>query len=235
MDTLRVRLYNVRFGDAVLITVPDRGAGKKVTERNILIDVGNSFHGVGGEDAVFGPVVEDVLKVLDGKPLDLYIMTHEHMDHVQGLLQVDQKVLPGHDLKARLNVQYAWLTASAEPGYYEKPGHEAAKSQFRSDAQPVCGHQPLPGRRRRGSHPGADADVDQQSAFDGRLRGVFTRPGRAGTDHLYLSRLQSEEKAPLPRGEVRDLGARGEHRRLLWPILADELRHERGRCGRRGG
>jgi len=24
MDTLRVRAYNVRFGDAILVTVPDR-------------------------------------------------------------------------------------------------------------------------------------------------------------------------------------------------------------------
>ena len=42
-DKLRVRLYNIRFGDAVLVTVPDNG-----TTRHILIDVGNVLVGEGG-------------------------------------------------------------------------------------------------------------------------------------------------------------------------------------------
>ena len=42
-DTLRVRLYNVHFGDAILVIVPDRDPKtKKVTTRRILIDVGNA-------------------------------------------------------------------------------------------------------------------------------------------------------------------------------------------------
>ena len=46
-------------------------------------------------------------------------MTHEHMDHVQGLLYASEK------LGMELPVRQAWLTASAEPGYYEK--HEKAR------------------------------------------------------------------------------------------------------------
>lgn len=123
METLRVRVYNVRFGDAVLITVPDRDDGT-TTMRHILVDLGNVLRGRegnGGEDAVFGPVIEDIRKVLDGKPLDLYVMTHEHMDHVQGLLFASEK------LQQELDVAHAWLTASAEKGYYQKPGHEKAR------------------------------------------------------------------------------------------------------------
>jgi beta-lactamase superfamily II metal-dependent hydrolase len=121
MATLRVRVYNVRFGDAVLITVPDRH-GTKTTKRHILVDVGNVLRGEGGEDAVFRPVVEDIEKQLKGKPLDLYVMTHEHLDHVQGLLFASTEV--GVDL----DVRRSWITASAEPGYYTRhPNAERKK------------------------------------------------------------------------------------------------------------
>ncbi len=125
MDTLYVRIYNVRFGDAILVTVPDRGPGGNVTHRNILIDFGNvqSGLGEGGSDAVFKPVIENILAVLQGRPLDLYVMTHEHLDHVQGLPYACTKLgkeLPG--------VEYAWFTASAAPNYYVK--HPKAKKQL---------------------------------------------------------------------------------------------------------
>lgn len=116
-DSLRVRVYNVRFGDAILVTVPDWD-GDRTTRRHLLIDVGNVLNKEGGDDAVFQPVVADILKTLDGAPLDLYVMTHEHLDHVQGLFYAAEKLYPPGELKARLNTQYAWLTASADPDYY---------------------------------------------------------------------------------------------------------------------
>ncbi len=114
MDELRVRAYNVRFGDAILVTVPDRGPDGAVTRRHILIDVGNVLAGAGGQDQVFEPVIEDILEELGGEPLDLYVMTHEHMDHVQGLLWAHEK--RGLEIRAT----HSWLTASAEPGYYDR-------------------------------------------------------------------------------------------------------------------
>lgn len=111
MDALRVRVYNVRFGDAVLVTVPDRDDGQTTT-RHMLVDFGNVLSSEGGEDAVFRPIIEDIISVLDGAPLDLYVMTHEHMDHVQGLLFASEK------FGLEVPVGQSWLTASAEPGYY---------------------------------------------------------------------------------------------------------------------
>ncbi|HEY3421141.1 MAG TPA: hypothetical protein VGK23_11375 [Methanomassiliicoccales archaeon] len=73
--------------------------------------------GEGGQDSVFRPVIENIIGELNGEPLDLYVMTHKHMDHVQGLLYSNQKVLPNHDLKDKLKVQHAWLTASSAPDY----------------------------------------------------------------------------------------------------------------------
>jgi hypothetical protein len=89
--------------------------------RHILIDVGNSLTGEGGKDALFEPILRDVLDMLDGHPLDLYVMTHEHMDHVQGLFYASQK------LELELDVRNAWLTASAAEDYYDT--HPDAKKR----------------------------------------------------------------------------------------------------------
>jgi beta-lactamase superfamily II metal-dependent hydrolase len=108
-EKLRVRMYDVLFGDAILVSVPDKGK-----TRHILIDVGNLLEKKTGDDAKFDAVIDGVSKELGGKPLDLYVMTHEHMDHVQGLKYGFDK------LKRELDVQYAWITASAAEKYGDK-------------------------------------------------------------------------------------------------------------------
>jgi beta-lactamase superfamily II metal-dependent hydrolase len=126
MDTLRVRAYNVRFGDAILVTVPDRDPKTGVTTtRNMLIDVGNVLNKEGGDDRVFKPALDHVIQTLAGRPVDLYVMTHEHLDHVQGLFYCAAKGFPPGEFK--LKVDYAWLTASAAPDYYTK--HPEAQKQ----------------------------------------------------------------------------------------------------------
>lgn len=137
-DELVVRMYNIRFGDAILVTVPDRNpaTGRTITRR-ILIDVGNAPRvagsGEGGDDDVFDEVVGDILDVLDGHPLDLYVMTHEHLDHVQGLFHASTKH-PERDLAKRLKVRHVWLTASSAPDYYTSGRFpEAAKKKLAFD------------------------------------------------------------------------------------------------------
>lgn len=133
MAKLRIRIYNVLFGDAILITVPDKNKSTgKTTKRNILIDVGNVLSAKGkdgsiiGDDTVFQRIVEDVADELNGKPLDLYVMTHEHLDHAQGLFYCSTK----HDLNLKVN--YAWLSASAEgDAYYDRfPDAKREKKKF---------------------------------------------------------------------------------------------------------
>jgi len=109
---------------------PPAGQG----EKHILIDVGNALGGKndGGLDTVFEPVINNILEVLDGEPLDLYVMTHEHMDHVQGLLYASAKREEelNEILKEELKVRYAWLTASAAPDYYDNfPDAEKEKKK----------------------------------------------------------------------------------------------------------
>lgn len=122
-DPLVVRVYNVRFGDALLVTVPDRDPATGVTtRRRILIDVGNApkvASAEGGDDEVFAPVFENILEELDGDPIDLYVMTHEHLDHVQGIPHAAWKLYPD-DFAERFRVEHVWLTASAAPDYYDR-------------------------------------------------------------------------------------------------------------------
>src|SRR3990172_3691142 len=121
-DLLRVRAYNVRFGDALLVSLPDRGLDGVSVNRHILIDVGNVLTGEGGADIVFRPVLEDILDQLAGQPLDLYVMTHEHLDHIQGLPYAERHLYPAaeDELRLALKTRFAWLTASSEPSYYRK-------------------------------------------------------------------------------------------------------------------
>lgn len=119
MNDLVVRAYNIGFGDALLISLPDRGPDGRETMRHLLIDVGNLLVGADNQDDVFKEVVRDIHDRTDGQ-VDLYVMTHEHLDHVQGLLSAKNQ---GVDLGARC----AWLTGSASPDYYAT--HEAARVQ----------------------------------------------------------------------------------------------------------
>ena len=83
--------------------------------RHILIDVGNALSKEGGRDFVFKPVIEDIRNAIGDAPIDLYIMTHEHLDHIQGLFYGEIK-----ESLPRLPVKSAWLPASSEPGYYDR-------------------------------------------------------------------------------------------------------------------
>ncbi|PVG80867.1 hypothetical protein DDE18_21025 [Nocardioides gansuensis] len=122
MSELVVRSYNVGFGDAILVSIPEAtNAGAEET-RHLLIDVGNLLAGDGNDDKVFTGVVQDISDRTGGT-VDLYLMTHEHLDHVQGLLAAERA---GVELAAR----HAWLTGSAHPAYYET--HPEAKEKMRT-------------------------------------------------------------------------------------------------------
>lgn len=118
MSDLVVRCYNVGFGDAVLVSIPER-TSRRETVRHVLFDIGNLLVGEGNRDEVFATVVADIA-ARTGGTLDLFVMTHEHLDHVQGLLAAANA---GVDLRA----DHAWLTGSSAPDYYET--HPASKKR----------------------------------------------------------------------------------------------------------
>jgi beta-lactamase superfamily II metal-dependent hydrolase len=132
MDAMQVRVFNVRFGDAILVSIPERSNGQTV-RRHLLIDVGNALGTGGGSDDVFAPALDSITAALAGDKVDLYLMTHEHLDHVQGLFFGKSK------LDRTLQIRQAWLTGSAEPGYYDrfpkaKKARELALAAYRQIA-----------------------------------------------------------------------------------------------------
>jgi hypothetical protein len=116
---LVVRAYNVGFGDAVLVSVPELGGDGQEQTRHVLIDVGNLLAGDGNGDEVFARVVQDVADRTGGT-VDLYVMTHEHLDHVQGLFAAHRAGVP-------LAARHTWLTGSAHPDYYASHPDAAEK------------------------------------------------------------------------------------------------------------
>ncbi len=127
-DAIRIRLYDVRFGDAILVSIPDSDEQGQPLVRHVLIDVGNVLTGEGGDDDVFGPVLADVASLVGDRGVDLYVMTHEHLDHVQGLLAGAKG-----DPPITIPIDTVWMTASADPDYYDT--HPNAKRKLdESDA-----------------------------------------------------------------------------------------------------
>ena len=75
-----VRMYNVGFGDAFLVLIPEMDG-----ERRVLFDCG-SIEAASGRDmnSVVERIVRDVTDV-DGVPrIDVVVATHRHKDHVSG-------------------------------------------------------------------------------------------------------------------------------------------------------
>jgi beta-lactamase superfamily II metal-dependent hydrolase len=116
---LVVRAYNVGFGDAIHVEVPDRAPSGAEVVRHLVVDVGNVLSGRGADDTLFLPVVKDIARRSGGRA-DLYVLSHEHLDHAQGLLFASQR---GIDLVA----DHVWLPGSAAPDYYAT--HPAARKR----------------------------------------------------------------------------------------------------------
>jgi len=130
VSQLLVTAYNLGFGDTLLVTIPERQRGRE-TDRHVLIDFGNVLGKFDEESRIFGEVAEDIRRRLDGRPIDLYIMTHEHMDHVRGLTYASSLNIP-------LPIAYCWLTASSDPRYgLRYPRAEKRLALYREEYQRV--------------------------------------------------------------------------------------------------
>lgn len=108
--TVRVRAYNVRFGDCILVSF-DAGAG----EKNILIDFGNApsaVRGDGGRNDVFASVARDIKKRTGGR-IDLLVMTHEHLDHMEGFYS-ERAIFD------EMTIGAVWMSAMSAPDYYQR-------------------------------------------------------------------------------------------------------------------
>ena len=79
---IKIRMYNVGFGDSFLLKVPtDDG------ERRILVDCG--FHSGGKGKFSDQDLVKQIKADLDGQPLHVVVATHRHQDHISGFGEKD--------------------------------------------------------------------------------------------------------------------------------------------------
>ena len=91
--SITLRAYNVLFGDALLVSWDeDDGA------HHAWVDFGN-FHN--DANAVFEKVYNDVLARTGGK-LDLLVITHRHLDHMEGFFSLRKR------FKADFTIQRLW-------------------------------------------------------------------------------------------------------------------------------
>ena len=91
--SITLRAYNVLFGDALLVSWDeDDGA------HHAWVDFGN-FHN--DANAVFEKVYNDVLSRTGGK-LDLLVITHRHLDHMEGFFSLRKR------FKADFTIQRLW-------------------------------------------------------------------------------------------------------------------------------
>ena len=98
-----VRMYNVGFGDCLLLRLPTSDG-----ERRMLVDCG--YHSQGKGKFTDQELVKQIKKDLAGQPLNVVIATHRHQDHISGFGETQ--------LWQDIAVDEVWLpfTANETPG-----------------------------------------------------------------------------------------------------------------------
>jgi beta-lactamase superfamily II metal-dependent hydrolase len=107
---IKVRAYNVRFGDCILVSIP-----VPTGEKHVLFDFGNApaqVKGKGGTNDVFEPIAKDI-RTRTKKVLDLVVMSHEHLDHMEGFYS-ERAIFDG------MQVKRVWLSLMSDPNYYKE-------------------------------------------------------------------------------------------------------------------
>lgn len=98
---LRVRMYDVGFGDAFLVLIPDGTRSRKV-----LFDCGSIAKGSASIADVTRRIVQDVTDPDGTARIDVVVMSHRHRDHVSGFAE------PVWD---QVQVQEVWMPWTEDP------------------------------------------------------------------------------------------------------------------------
>lgn len=116
--TVKVRMYNVGFGDAFLVKIPD-GAG----ERRILFDCGSiDASPTGGSMAgVVKRIIADVTDDDGVARIDVVVATHRHKDHVSGFANAAW---------SQVHVREVWLPWTEHPSDAEARRIREAQSKL---------------------------------------------------------------------------------------------------------
>jgi len=97
-----IRMYNVGFGDAFLVLLPDGGE-----QRRILFDCGSIEAAPGlAMSSVVDRIVSDVTDANGVARIDVVVATHRHKDHVSGF---------GLELWGGVHVKEVWMPWTEDP------------------------------------------------------------------------------------------------------------------------
>ena len=207
MKGVRIRMYNVGFGDCFLLTFPD-----PQRPRHVLIDCG--FHSYGppptGLDAVVKAVIDDV--TVGGRAaIDVVIATHRHKDHVFGFENARWK---------KVAVSEVWMPWTEHPTDAEARRIREAQSKKATALKKALDRMKRLGilgavKHARASAVLSNSQFTNQEAmatlhrgFDGRAVRAFLPEGKA------ITFPQRRESQSLPGVVVHILGP-GRDRQII--------------------
>lgn len=194
VDEIRIRAYNVGFGDSFLLDLPGRNGRVK-----ILIDCGSVSFGASGQttESVVQRIVRDV--TVDGvAQIDVVVATHRHRDHISGFARDEWRAV-----KVR-EVWQPWTEAPDDP--------EARRLRI---AQTQLADSLVAGRQRLAATPNTSSWLVELVAAMGFNASVndaansMLRSGFAGAPvRRYLARTREPVRAEVLGGHaVHVLGA----------------------------
>lgn len=186
---IAIRAYVVGFGDCILLRLPD---GNRT--RHVLVDFGRAPNDPTSLNR-FPAIAQDIARECNGH-LDLIVVTHEHLDHMEGFYRE-------RDIFDRMDVDQVWMGLPSEPSYYSNYPNaklqkrlQASVGRFASDA------------RRAGMtlHPTFRSLLENNLANKDRIE--------------YLRTLGKKNAAYLARGKA--TAARGWSKNIRVKVLAPE-------------
>ncbi len=180
---IRIRSYVVGFGDCILVSAPVGGR-----TRHMLIDFGKA---PGGSTKSFPDIAADIAKECDNH-LDVLVMTHEHLDHMEGFLS-QRAVFDA------MTIGQVWMSLPSDPKYYEDYPKATLQKKVRAIAAELD--------KALHRH-------DVAPTFASMLANNLSNPERiqylrdlakGGTKLRYLARGVTAPTEPFGRGAIRFL------------------------------
>ena len=190
---VRVRMYQVGFGDCFLLTFSYPGRTKP---RHVLIDFGTTAAPSGSPSRLLGRVAEDIRKAVGKDPFAV-VATHRHRDHIAGFDPGSNGKGPGAVIAA-LKPQFVvqpWteqpdlaVDAKAPPGFKGL----AARQETLASLEAIARHAvevALPKLQRSFQHTATAEQLvfigDDNISNEGAVRNLM---GMAPNDYVYAGK-----------------------------------------------
>lgn len=182
---VEIRAYDVGFGDCVLVRFP-----LKDRTGHMLVDFGRA-PGKGGTTKVFPAIAADIEELCDGR-LDVLVMSHEHLDHMEGFYH--QRAVFD-----RMRIDHVWMSLPSHPTYYDDYPDAEPLKKLRAMAEAFSSQATRSGLALA---PSFEALLENNLSNVDRVDYLRKRVRRV----QYLARNKNaDDTAPFPPGTVKIL------------------------------